>query len=213
MEDRCGDLYLELTNLSPEAYEDARLGEVLKREDVAAATLWRNQRPMRDDYERTIPEFETLTVYEVGDDFAMPNGFDDHRGHHFRRVPRPAQGILTGTPTLGLEIVLVSPVTPGGAQALRDWADFLHIREIASAAVPGFTMITPYENAAGGSPRYLHLYEMDTADADQAFQQMAPHTIERVRRSGKAAVREWMGHPELQIDYINAFARVGDLRR
>ena len=213
MEDRLGDVYLEMTNLSPEDYEDARLAEVLKREDVAAATLWRNQKPTRDDYERTIPEFETLALSEVADDFTLPKGVDHHRGHHFRRVPRPAQGVLSAAPTLGLEIVLVSPVTPGGAQALRDWADFLHIREIASAAVPGFTMMTPYENEAGGPPRYLHLYEMDTADADQAFQQMAPHTIERLRGSGKAAVRAWMGHPELQIDYINAFTRVGDLRR
>jgi hypothetical protein len=213
MEDRLGDLYLEMTNLSVESYEDARLSEVLSREDIATATLWRNQRPLREDYERTIPEFDTLAVYEVARDFTMPNDADDHRGHHFRRVPRPAQGILTGTPTLGLEIVLVSPSSPGGTRALRDWADFTHIREIASAAVPGFTMITPYENAAGGRPRFLHLYEMDTADADRAFQQMAPLTIERLRLSGKAAVKAWMGHPELQIDYINAFTRVGDLRR
>jgi hypothetical protein len=212
MEDRLGELYLEMTNLSVEDYETDRFREVLKRDDVAAATLWRNQRPMRDDYERTIPEFETLAVYEVADDFEMPSDALDHRGHYFRRVPRPAQGILNGAPTLGLEIVLVSPVTPGGAQALRDWADFLHIREIASAAVPGFTMITPYENAAGGNPRYLHLYEMDTADADSAFQHMAPRTIERLRRGGKAAIKAWMGHPELQIDYINAFTRIGDVR-
>jgi hypothetical protein len=213
MEDRLGELYLEMTNLSIEAYEVERLGDVLKREDVELATLWRNQRPKREDYERTIPEFETMAVYEVAHDFAMPTDARDHRGHHFRRVPRPAQGILSGEPTVGLEIVLVSPVNPGGVQALRDWADFLHIREIASAAVPGFTMITPYENAAGGTPRFLHLYEMDTPDADQAFQNMAPHTIERLRPRGKAAIKAWMGHPELQIDYINAFTRGGELRR
>ncbi len=213
MEDRLGELYLEMTNLPVEEYEIARLGMVLKREDVAAATLWRNQRPLREDHDRTIPEFETLAVYEVADDFEVPTDGLAHRGHHFRRVPRPAQGILSGTPTLGLEIVMVSPLTPGGAQALRDWADFLHIREIAAAAVPGFTMITPYENAAGTSPRYLHLYEMDTADADQTFERMAPHTIERLRPRGKAAIKAWMGHPELQIDYINAFTRVGDVHR
>jgi len=213
MEDRLGELYLEMTNLSIEAYEVERLGDVLKREDVELATLWRNQRPKREDYERTIPEFETLAVYEVVHDFAMPTDARDHRGHHFRRVPRPALGILSGEPTAGLEIVLVSSVNPGGVQALRDWADFLHIREIASAAVPGFTMITPYENAAGTTPRYLHLYEMDTAEADATFERMAPHTIERIRPRGKAAIKAWMGHPELQIDYINAFTRIGDVRR
>jgi hypothetical protein len=213
VEDRLDELYLEMTDRSVEDYETERLRNVLKREDVSAATLWRNQRPFREDYDRTIPEFTTLAVYEVAEHFAMPADADAYRGHHYRRVPRPAQGIMTGAPTLGLEIVLVSPVTSGGAQALRDWADFLHIREIAAATVPGFTMITPYENATATSPRYLHLYEMDTADADEAFQRMAPHTIKRLQPKGKAAVKAWMGHPELQIDYINAFTRIGDVHR
>lgn len=46
------------------------------------------------------------------------------------------------------------------------------------------------------------------ADAGRAFEQMAPHSIERLR-----SVVAWMGHPELQIDYINAFTRIGDLHR
>jgi hypothetical protein len=213
MEDRLGELYLEMTDLSAMDYESERLRDVLTRDDVSAATLWRNQRPGREDYDRTIPEFQTLAVYEVMDGFTSPADAEDYRGHHYRRVPRPAQGILSGSPTLALEIVMVSPLTTAGAQVLRDWADFIHIREIAAAAIPGFTMITPYENAATTAPRYLHLYEMDTADADQAFLQMAPLTIERLRPRGKAAIKAWMGHPELQINYINAFTRVGDVHQ
>ena len=212
MEDRLDELYLEMTDLSTRDY-DSRLCDILKRRDVSSVTLWRNQRPHREDHPRTLAEFATLAVYEVDDGFATPADARAHRGYHFRRVPRPAQGILSDRPTLGLEIVLVSPVTPGGAQALRDWADFLHIREIAASAVPGFTMITPYENATGGSPRFLHLYEMDTADADKAFEEMPSRVIERLRSRGKEAVNAWMGHPELQIDYINAFTRVGNVRR
>ena len=79
MEDRLGDLYLEMTNLPVEDYEIVRLGKVLKREDVAAATLWRNQRPLREDHDRTNPLFATLAVYEVADDFAMPAGALAHR--------------------------------------------------------------------------------------------------------------------------------------
>ena len=30
---------------------------------------------------------------------------------------------------------------------LRDWGDFVHLNHIVEAGVPGFTMITPYENA------------------------------------------------------------------
>ena len=29
-------------------------------------------------------------------------------------------------------------------------------------------------------------------------------------RGGKQAVKDWMGHPALQIDYINSFTRVED---
>ncbi len=96
MEDRLGDLYLEMTDLSVEGYESPRLREVLNREDVAAGTLWRNQRPLRSDYPRTISEFETLAVYEISDDFVPAVDAGGQRGHHFRRVPRPAQGILSG---------------------------------------------------------------------------------------------------------------------
>jgi hypothetical protein len=39
MEDRLGELCLELTNLSGGEYADVRLREVLKHKDVAAATL------------------------------------------------------------------------------------------------------------------------------------------------------------------------------
>ena len=179
------------------------------------ASLWSNQCPGRDDYERTIPEFETLAVYEVGLKFEpskLPPAPAGTRGHHFLRVPRPAQGSLSGRPTLGIELVLVSPRSPDGAQALRDWADFLHIREIASAAVPGMTMITPYEDASGGEPRFLHLYELDVADAETAFREMAPLTLARLKPRGGQAMKDWMGHPELRIDYVNSFTRVGGFR-
>lgn len=83
---------------------------------------------------------------------------DDVTGYHFRRYPRPGQGRLTGKPTVGLLLVLVSPRSPEAAQALRDWADFVHLRHIAEVAVPGYTMITPYEHAVGGDPRFLHCY-------------------------------------------------------
>jgi len=205
-------LYLELVEGDTASYRRAVLPGRLAAPGVQVASLWRNQCPDRSDYERTIPEFETLAVYEVGTGFEPPAAQEGVRGHHFRRVDRPAQGSLSGRPTLGLELVLVSPRTSGGAGALRDWADFLHIREIASAAVPGLTMITPYEDAAGGEPRFLHLYEIDTPDAEAAFREMAPLTIARLKPRGKQAVRDWMGHPELRIDYVNSFTRIGEFR-
>jgi hypothetical protein len=110
---------------------------------------------------------------------------------------------MTGRPTRGLELVLISPKAEAGAQALRDWADFVHIRHIAAAAVPGFTLITPYENVARERPRFLHFYEMDTEAAEETFQRMTPATLARLPE--KAERRAWAGHPELVIDYVGTF--------
>ena len=212
MEDRITEgLYLEMADEPPEEYDAGRLSELCDRDGVERVTLWRNERPHREEYPRTVPEFETLVICEVGESFAAPRPAERCRGHHFRHYRRPGQGTLSGKPTLGLSLVLVSPRTPAGAQAFRDWADFLHIREIAAASVPGFTMITAYENVSGGSPRFLHFYEMDTPDAEEAFQRMAPATIERLRPRGRGAVREWAGHAELVIDYVNSFTRVREV--
>jgi hypothetical protein len=210
MEDRTSaGLYLEMTNASPDAYAAGRRAIVQRLPGIGDTTLWRNQKPGREDYPRTVPEFETLAVYEVDATFVAPPGEDTLWGHHFERVPRPAQGILGTGPTLGLEVVFVSPTAPERRQDLRDWADLLHIREIAAAVVPGMAMITPYENKGSGDPRFLHLYEIDEADAETVFQQMAPITIGRLReQGGRPAVEAWMDHPSLRIDYINSFTRI-----
>ena len=211
MEDRITPfLYLELTNRALEAYARDRVPDLLALPGVERATWWQNQQPGRTEFPRTIDEFTVLGVYEVDGAFETPDMPPDVRGLHFRRCGRPGQGILTGRPTLGLELVLVSPRDPDGAQALRDWADFIHIRYIAAAAVPGFTMITPYENAAGGAPRFMHFYEMDTADAEDAFQRMTPTTRERQIGRNRPLWKEWSGHEQLVIDYVNTFARVGE---
>ena len=83
-----------------------------------------------------------------------------------RRHPRPSQGVLTDGPTLGLMIVWISPRTPDLAQGLRDWGDFVHIRHIAAAGIPGFTQISVYENTANADPAFMHFYEFDNLDAE-----------------------------------------------
>ena len=211
MEDRTSaGLYLEMTDLEPDAYARSRVETVLALPEAERASWWRNLKPDRDEFPRRVREFQTLGVYEVAAAFERPALPETIRGLHFRRTPRPGQGNLSGRPTLGLELVLVSPKSPDGAQAFRDWADFIHIREIAAASVSGFTMITPYENADGSEPRFMHFYEMDTPDAEETFQKMTPTTI-RNRLGGPKteAFREWAGHPELVIDYVNTFTRIG----
>ena len=210
MEDRnTAGLYLEMTELPLDAYARDRVPEVLGLPGVERATWWRNVHRDRDDLPRVLAEFDHLGVYEVGDTFHAPSPPAGITGHHFRRYRRPGQGVLTGRATIGLSLVLISPKEPERAQELRDWADFVHIRHIAEAAVPGYGMITPYENVTGGDPRFMHFYEMHTDDPERAFKAMTPLVIERIGATDTAEFRHWAFGPSLRIMYVNSFARVG----
>jgi hypothetical protein len=213
VEDRhTAGLYLEMTDLPLEQYEAGRVPEVLAQPAVERATWWRNVHRDRRDLPRVLPEFDHLGVFEVTDGFRPPELPEGISGHHFRRYRRPGQGVLTGRPTIGLSLVLISPKEPERAQELRDWADFVHIRHIAEAAVPGYAMITPYENASGGDPRFMHFYEMDTDDPETAFKSMTPLVIDRIGGTDTEAFRRWAFGPSLRIMYVNSFARVGERR-
>ena len=153
MEDRLTPvLYLEMTDATPDDYARDRVGDVLAMPGVERATWWRNVYRDRPDLPRELPEFDTLGVYECEQSFTAPSTPAGVTGHHFVRTPRPGQGRLTGKPTVSLSLVLISPSTPDDAQALRDWGDFVHLNHIIEAGVPGYTMITPYENATGAIP-------------------------------------------------------------
>jgi hypothetical protein len=109
-------------------------------------------------------------------------------------------------------VVWISPTTPELAQALRDWADFVHISTIAAAGVPGYTQITPYENVdEGADPRFMHFYEMDSDDPEGTFQTMA-ETL-RVRLGGYKTpeFKRWANAKAAgaEIIYVNTFRLVG----
>ena len=211
VEDRhTAGLYLEMTDRPVEAYVAERVPELLALPAVERATWWRNVKRDRDDLPRVLPEFDHLAVYEVGDAFTPPATPAGVGGHHFRRYRRPGQGTLSGRPTIGLSLVLISPRQPDQAQELRDWADFVHIRHIAEVAVPGYTMITPYENATGGDPRFMHFYEMDTDEPERAFKAMTPLVMDRIGSVDTEAFERWAFAPSLRIMYVNTFARIGE---
>ena len=195
--------------MAPDRYAAERVPSLLEDPAVSRATWWQNAVPGRTDLPRRLPEFDLLGVYEVDDGFTPPSPPEGITGHHFRHHQRPGQGRLTGRPTIGLSLVLISPRHPDGAQALRDWGDFVHIRQIAEVAVPGYSMITPYENATGGDPRFLHLYEMDTDDPEASFQAMTPLVTERIGAPDTSEWQAWAQHPELRILYVNTFRRLG----
>lgn len=210
MEDRhTAGLYLEMTDSPLDDYARDRVPEVRALPGVERATWWRNVHRDRDDLPRVLPEFDHLGVYEVGPAFRAPAPPTGISGHHFARYRRPGQGILSGRPTIGLSLVLISPKEPERAQELRDWADFVHIRHIAEAAVPGYAMITPYENVTGGDPRFMHFYEMDTDDPERAFKAMTPLVIERIGGTDTPEFRHWAFGPSLRIMYVNTFSLVG----
>ena len=214
MEDRITPtLYLELCDMAPEDYAGSRAKAVLELAGVERASWWRNLRPGRDDFgpdfRFTVDDFQTLGLFEAGADFAPPSPPEGVRGLHFRHFPRPGQGFLTGSPTLGLMLVLISPRDGSGAQALRDWGDFVHLPPLAVGDL-GFSMITPYENASGGSPRFMHLYETVTSDAEAALQREVSDVPGWYGGVDTDAYRQWQVHPQLVVDYINTFERVGE---
>jgi hypothetical protein len=211
VEDRNGaGLYLEMTDGPVVAYVEGRVPDLLELPGVERATWWENCHRDRDDLPRKLPEFSYLAVYEVDDTFVPPPAHELAPGLHFRRTGRPGQGRLTGKPTIGLSLVLISPRSATGAQPLRDWADFVHIRHIAEVAVPGYSMITPYEHADGGDPRFLHFYEMDTEEPEASFKAMTPLVARLLGEPGTPAFDHWARHPELRIMYVNSFRRLGE---
>jgi hypothetical protein len=216
MEDRLiAGLYLEMTDtMTPDEYATARVDDVLALDGAERATWWRNLKRDRRDLPRVLDEFDTLGVYEVDQSFTAPRDPPSGiTGHHFGRTPRPGQGRLTGRPTIGLSLVLISPTTPDRAQELRDWGDFVHISWISAVGVPGYSMITPYENVTGGDPRFMHFYEMDTTEPEHSFKLMTPLVEARFGVQGTETFSYWGWHDALRIMYVNSFARVGERTR
>ncbi|MGH7859069.1 MAG: hypothetical protein ACREQY_17220, partial [Candidatus Binatia bacterium] len=186
------------------------------------ATPFRNLRPEEARFPRKLQECSHLTVYEIDGEVAasLPAGIRSclpSRGggaravnrFTFRRYPRPNQGRLTGNPTRGIFLILISPTERRRAQELRDWADFVHIHYIAAATPEGFTTITPYENAEATDPLFLHFYELDTADPVAAVDAMTPAVCRhRGFDLGDDSFRRWAITDSLDIWYVNVFGRV-----
>ena len=211
MEDRITPcLYLEMTDLAAEDYAKGRALELRESRGAGRVSWWQNCVPHRSDLPRRLPEFHTLGLVEADRGFSPAPTPDGVTGLLFHQTPRPGQGVLSVLPTLGLELVLISPKNAANAQDLRDWGDFVHLRDIAAASPPHFKMITPYENARDGTPRFMHLYELDTDDPEPAFKEMTPATVRYQKKVGAHSWDEWAGHPELVIDYVNTFRLLGE---
>jgi hypothetical protein len=211
VEDRLtAGLYLELLDADPDDYRRVRVPELAALPGADGVTLWANLRPGRTELPMKVPDGTLLAVVETTGTFRPPTAEVGATAFHFTRYPRPSQGCLTGRPTTGLLVVWISPKRPELAQALRDWADFIHLRHIAAAGVEGYTEITPYENVASGAPQFMHFYEMDADDPEKAYQAMPLQVAARLGGQDSAVYREWAdlsaagGH----LVYCNTFRRL-----
>lgn len=213
MEDRCTPvLYVELGDASVAACAD-KASALLGLPGASRVTWWENCAPGRTDLPMRVRDGSALLVVEADHDFVPPPPRSDvSEAHLFARHLRPSQGVLTGAPTLGLLIVWISPRAPDLAGALRDWGDFVHIRHIAAAGIPGFTQISVYENQKGADPLFMHLYEFENLDAEATFSTMVEHVAPRLGGTDTDAYAEWadwrVGHGRLF--YCNTFTRVGE---
>jgi hypothetical protein len=186
---------------------------------IERISWWNNVCPHRRDWLgelRTIAEFETLGICELAhalDPSLLPRTL---RTIQFRRYPRPSQGVLR-LPTRGLSVVMISPRDLDdsvSAQSLRDWGDFIHFPGIVDAGIPGYGLVTPYENTGHAAPRFLHLYEFPDPDAEAVFQRTRPCVAHRFGGGpGHPSFDEWELHPEIQINYVNSFQLIEHAHR
>jgi hypothetical protein len=215
VEDRIATgLYLELGNLDPHDYATRRAPELAARPGVDRVSWWHNNVPGRDELPMAVEDGTLLGIAEVNESFLAPPLLRGTTARLFRRYPRPSQGILTGAPTTGLLVVWISPDSPAHAVTLRDWGDFVHIRHIAAAAVPGFTHITPYENTVATDPRFMHFYELDTDDPEAAYMGMARHMAKYFGGSRTKEFQVWadLEAASGQVIYCNTFRILGASR-
>jgi hypothetical protein len=180
-----------------------------RAEAVASAgwevSVWEPATTADDDLPRTLPRCDGVVIGE-GDGGLVASASAATTVVPLARYPRPSQGSCSGERTTGILLVLISAKHRDSAQSLRDWADFVHLRHIAEAAVPGYRTITPWENESGGTPRFCHLYEMVGDDPQRTFEHMTPLVRARLDPS---TFDDWAWHPQLLIEESRTYRRCG----
>lgn len=180
---------------------------------ISRVSWWNNLHPHRQDWVgkwMKAPDFETLAVCEIDGPIGEVRRPEGVRSILFQRSPRPSQGVLR-LPTLGLSVVMISPTDATddkAARALRDWGDFVHFPGIVEANIPGYALVTPYENVAHDAPRFLHFYEFSEPDAEAVFNMTRACVAQRFgAKPGTPAFDNWATYPGMILDYLGNFTR------
>jgi hypothetical protein len=213
VEDRASTrLFLELGDATV-AEGATRAGALAQQPGVSRASWWTNCVPGRTELPMRVTDGSVLVMAELDEHAPVPEARPGSTACTFRRHPRPSQGILTGRPTSGLLVVWITPRTPELAGDLRDWGDFVHIRHIAEAGIPGFTQIAVFENETGADPLYMHLYEFDAADAEATYQTMVDYVSPRLGGLDSERFATWADWraPGGRLWYCNTFNVAGDV--
>jgi hypothetical protein len=192
-------LYLELVRSPDHVDERAAAVEATGWQ----VSIWEPATTSDDDLPRRLPRCDGVVIGE-GDGGAVKPPSPATTTVPLVRYPRPSQGSCSGERTTGILLVLISPKEQERAQELRDWGDFVHLRHIAEAAVPGYRTITPWENESLGTPRFCHMYEMVGADPQDTFEKMTPRVRERLDRT---TFDQWAWHPQLLIEESRTYRR------
>ncbi|MBL7488094.1 hypothetical protein I6A60_10600 [Frankia sp. AgB1.9] len=180
---------------------------VTARAEAVAAAGWRTStwEPCEQPIEFARQEGPCAgVVIGEGDGRPVPVAAEATTTVSLRRYPRPSQGSCSGEQTTGILLVLISPRDADAAQALRDWGDFIHLRHIAEAGVPGYRTIAAWENEHLTGPRFCHLYEMTGDDPQATFERMTPLVRGRLDPS---TFRSWAWHPQLVIEESRTYRR------
>ena len=168
-----------------------------------AVSIWEPATISDDDLPRTLPRCDGVVIGE-GDGAVVESPSPASTVVPLVRYPRPSQGSCSGERTTGILLVLISAKQHESAQELRDWADFVHLRHIAEAAVPGYRTITPWENESSATPRFCHIYEMVGDDPKGIFEKMVPLVRARLDRF---TFDDWAWHPQLTIEESRTYRR------
>ena len=192
MEDRrTAGLYLEMTDWTARTLH-ARRGCRWSRPPpgVTRATWWHNvqPRPRRPaPRARRVRHCSASTRSTTRS--APPSRADGVTGHHFRRTPGPARVAHRPPDDRPLARAHLAQGSRSRRRRCATGPTSCTSATSPRSRCPGYTMITPYENATGGDPRFMHFYEMDTDDPETAFKSMTPLVMRAHRRAGHRRVQ------------------------